>query len=415
MEEKFAAFIGLDWGDKAHSASLQEVGQERIDRYVIEQSAEAIQQWVLRLRRRFAGQKVAVMIERSNGALVYALMGYDFLVLYPVNPRALARYRDTFRISGAKDDVSDADLALDLLSRHYDRLDCWKPDRAELRALAILVEQRRKLVDERTRLTNRLQQWLKEYFPQLLRWFASTKDPVLWAFLKRWPTLQSAQRAHRSTIEKFLRKHKKRKVHTYSEQIAEAVPLTDDEAVLMAHPELAQIFAAQLQTLEKSIHHIDDKIARLFASLPQADFFSDLPGAGPALAPRLAAVFGSDPQRWTAHSLACFAGIAPITKQSGNTKIVSRRFACPTFLLQTFHEFAANSLPYCRWAHASYQLQRARGSGHHAAVRRVAFQWIRILTACWRNGTPYDEETYHRALKRRNSPVWNQLQENKNP
>ena len=412
--EKFAAFIGIDWGNQAHSVSLQEVGCDEVERGVLRQSPEAIRQWVLKLRVRFDGRKVAVMIERANGALVYALMGYDFLVLYPINPRALSRYRDTFRTSGAKDDVSDADLALDLLRRHYDRLDCYKPDIPEVRALAILVEQRRKLVNERTRLSNRLGQLLKEYFPQLIEWFAAVKDPVLWSFLQRWPTLQSAQRARSSTIESFLRKHRKRNVHHYPGKIKKAVPLTDDEAIALTHPELAQIIASQLQTNENAIRQLDNKIRDLFHSLPQADFFSSLPGAGPALAPRLAAVFGSDPGRWTAHSLASFSGIAPITRQSGKSNTVSSRLAFPTFLRQTFHEFAANSLPHCNWALASYQLQRAKGSGHHAAVRRVAFQWIRVLAACCRNGSPYDEQIYINALKRKKSPVWHQLQKLEN-
>ena len=57
------------------------------------------------------------------------------------------------------------------------------------------------------------------------------------------------------------------------------------------------------------------------------------------------------------------------------------------------------------WAKAYYQQQRERGKGHQAAVRALAFKWIRVLYACWRDRRPYDEAAYLAALRRRNSPL----------
>jgi hypothetical protein len=89
-----------------------------------------------------------------------------------------------------------------------------------------------------------------------------------------------------------------------------------------------------------------------------------------------------------------FSGIAPVISQSGQSKWVHFRWACPKFLRQTFHEFAAVSIQFCDWARAFYDKQRSKGKGHHAAVRSLAFKWIRILFACWRNRSLYDERQY---------------------
>ena len=89
----------------------------------------------------------------------------------------------------------------------------------------------------------------------------------------------------------------------------------------------------------------------------------------------------------------------------GKSKKVRRRYACPTFLRQTFHEFASWSIRYSEWARAHYQLLRDRGHKHHAAIRALAFKWIRIIFACWLRRVPYDEQVYIQALRDRGSPV----------
>lgn len=80
------------------------------------------------------------------------------------------------------------------------------------------------------------------------------------------------------------------------------------------------------------------------------------------------------------------------------------RFACPKFLRQTFHEFASCSLSKSEWAKAHYDhLRNDKGKGHQAAVRSVAFKWMRIVFRCWKDRKPYDEEVYLQSLRRRGS------------
>ncbi|MCK5194040.1 MAG: transposase, partial [Desulfobulbaceae bacterium] len=134
--------------------------------------------------------------------------------------------------------------------------------------------------------------------------------------------------------------------------------------------------------------------------------FDSFPGSGEALGPRLLCAWGTDRERYdSADSMQQYSGIAPVTKASGQSKMVIRRLACPKFLLQTFHEFANSSRRLSIWAQAYYEMLRERGKSHHTAIRSLAFKWIRIMYCCWQNRIPYDEIKYIQALKRTNSPL----------
>ena len=152
---KFTAFIGIDWADSKHDICLQAADSEQreFDRFA--HRVDRIEQWACAMRQRFGGP-IALALELSKGPLVYALQKYDFFVLFPINPSMLAKYREAFKPSRAKDDPSDAQLALDLLLHHRDRLNPLKPQSAQMRTLLYLVEQRRRLVGDKTRFTNRL-------------------------------------------------------------------------------------------------------------------------------------------------------------------------------------------------------------------------------------------------------------------
>ncbi len=113
QQEDFAALVGIDWSDEKHDICLMETGNRQIESAIVQQTPEAIDEWVAQLRARFHGRPVAICLEQSKGALIYALMKYDFLVLFPINPARLARYREAMTSSGAKDDPTDAHLLLD--------------------------------------------------------------------------------------------------------------------------------------------------------------------------------------------------------------------------------------------------------------------------------------------------------------
>src|SRR5687767_9061865 len=166
-DQSYAAFVGIDWADQKHDVCLKAAGSEEYEHSLMMHRPEAVERWARGLQERFAGKPIAVCLERARGPLVYALQRYKFLVLFPVNPSTLAGYRSTFCVSGAKDDPTDAELALELLLRP-EKLSVLRPQSAPMRKLEKLVEQRRMLVDEVHRVTNRMTASLKEYFPQVL-------------------------------------------------------------------------------------------------------------------------------------------------------------------------------------------------------------------------------------------------------
>src|SRR6267143_6068721 len=203
----FAAFVGIDWADAKHDVCLQAAGAAKRACCQLDHTPEAIDAWVTTLRTRFNGQSVAVCLELNKGPLVFALRKYDFLILFPLNPLTLARYREAWTPSRAKDDPTDAALQLALLLTHRDKLRPLNPQSPTMRALAQLVEHRRRVVGDTVRLTHRLTNTLKNSFPHALPWFQD-KDTLLFCdFLSRWPTLKAAQRARRSTLETCFRDH----------------------------------------------------------------------------------------------------------------------------------------------------------------------------------------------------------------
>ena len=168
--DEIAAFVGIDWADGEHEVCLMVAAGGPPERSCLKQSPEALSEWAHALRDRFGGRKIAVAIEQRKGPLIYALMSYEWLVLYPVNPKSLARYREAFSVSNAKCDQTDAELLMEMVRSHRDRLRVWLPEDEDTRLLQMLVEERRRVVDQVTRLTNRLTSVLKEYYPQALEW-----------------------------------------------------------------------------------------------------------------------------------------------------------------------------------------------------------------------------------------------------
>lgn len=407
---QFAAFIGLDWADQKHDLCLSVAGSGQVEQAVLEQSAEAIEQWACRLRERFGGRPVAICLEQSRGALIYALMKYDFLVLFPLAPARLAKYREAVTSSGAKDDPTDANLLWDYLVRHRDRLLPWKPDGPLTREIALLAEARRDAVNLRTMLSNQLTAVLKTYFPQALPLVGeSVHTPMACAFLMKWTTPEQLTRARPQTVREFYYAHNCRSEKRILERldaIDNLSPLCTDPAIIHSSVMKVQMLVAQLRPLAKSIVSYDRQLEKLVKQHPDAALYVNLPGAGDALAPRLLAAFGEDRSRMDSPcAMQSLSGIAPVTRRSGKRCTVQRRWACAKFLRQTFHEFAHHSRYQSTWAKAFYDSQRAKGKGHHAAVRALAFKWIRILFRCWKTRTPYDEPTYLNALRQRNSSL----------
>jgi hypothetical protein len=231
----FAAFVAIDWADKQHDLCLCDTASGQREKSKLKQSPEAISEWATQLRARFGGQKVAVCLEQSRGPLIYALLKYDFFIIFPVSPKTMAKYREAFTPSRAKDDPSDAALMLELLMVHRDRLRQWRPDSEQTRTLQLQVEHRRRLIGDRTRISNRMTALLKAYFPQALGWLPDLRTNLACDFLLRWPSLEALKGVRRTTLLKFFCEHnsvRKQKLEERVCSIRESVPLTTDRAVI---------------------------------------------------------------------------------------------------------------------------------------------------------------------------------------
>jgi transposase len=407
---EYAALVGIDWAAEKHDVWIWDAATGQGRHRVVDHTPEALGAWLSELQAEYPAQRVAVCLEQSRGALIHALMGHAFMVLYPINPVTLARYREAFSPSRAKDDPSDARLLAEILQCHRDKLSAWMPDDEQTRTLSLLTEERRKAVNLGTKLVLRLQTALKMYFPQAIEWAGGNLNtPLACDWLLKWPTIEAVQKTKPHTIRSFYYAHNCRRpdpIEARLEAIATAKPLTQDAAIITAYQMTVQMLARQLRALQASIAEYDRQIAALFRQHPDAFLFQGLPGAGAALGPRLLAAFGTQRDRYAAaKDIQTYTGIAPVIERSGKQEWTHFRWNCPKFQRQTFHEFAKNSIPYSAWAKAHYELQRSRGKKHSAAVRSLAFKWIRILHRCWKDRIPYDEARYVRTLQQRGSPL----------
>ena len=408
LETSIRAWIGIDWADEKHDVSLYDVASGKQESFIVRQTPEALQQWLGELRSKYEGGYVAVVLEQGRGGLLNALTGCEFLVLYVINPKSLSSFREAFYGSGATSDPVDAELLRDMVRQNPSRFRAWRPDDVLTRSLRLLTEGRRDLVNESTALTNRLTALLKGYYPQALAWVGGLDTAWACDFLEQWPTLQALQRSSHRQILRFYEKHPRASVDLKQQlkQFHEARALTQDEAVLESSALMVHALVSQLRLLLTSIAAFDRKIAAIFSQHPDRPIFESFPGAGAALAPRLTAAFGTDRDRFQAATeMQELAGIAPVTEKSGKKSFVHWRYACPKFVRQTFQEFADHSRRWCKWAKAYYELLRQRGKSHNAAVRALAYKWIRILFRCWKDRQPYQDEIYTKSLFEHGSPL----------
>jgi transposase len=405
-----AAYIGIDWADRKHDISLYDCQHQTWSHTTIQSTPQAIADWVSQLRKQYGEAQLLVGLEQKRGPLLYALCQYDNLVLVPINPRTVANYRKAFQPSRAKSDPIDAKLIVELMQRHSDKLDIWVAGCPKHRELRQWVESRRMLVGEKVRLTNRITAALKSYYPQVLDWFEDKHTIAFCEFLEQFPNLESAQAATSEELKQFFRTHhiiRKATIQRRTQQIQEAgPPLTQDRAIIQPAQALTQGLVVLLKVVLQQLIEFEAQIELLFASLPDAELFRALPGAGPHLAPRLLAAFGEDRSRFDcAQSFMSYIGIAPVKEESGKKHWVHWRWSCPIFLRQTFVEWVDHARMHSAWSQAFYKQQRLAGKSHQKAIRALAYKWGRILWRCWQDRVPYNEEKYLSALRRKKSTL----------
>lgn len=403
---KYAIVVGIDRSDKELEVAMR--GPEgSCEVETVSTRPEALKQWWEHLRETHPGGQIAVGFEQPARALLAFFEFKADVDVYALNPSSIWGYRQSLRVSRAHTDSTDAACIAGFLCLHHAELRVHQPPNALARQLQLCCVSRRKLVDSRTALTNRLQAILKDYFPAALDLFSEdVYRPLNVALLRRWPRLSDLKAASEAELRGFFKEqgsHSETRMQQRLLVIANAVALTENEVII--EPNVLQVLCLldQIEALNKGVLEHDRHIRKLMQQNKRAALFTKLPGAGPAYAPRIFAAFAAHaPNCEDAAAMASLVGMAPVTEQSGNMRRVYRRLRCDRFLAQSFHEFATESWKYSRWAKAFVKHHQAEGKPYHSIIRKLAVRWIRILFRIWQTGEPYDEQKYINSMLKRN-------------
>ena len=403
--EEYSAYVGLDWSCDKHDFNVSIPEQKLNLNGIVPNDGSEVRSLFMEIQKKASG-KIAVCLEQARGPLFNVLAEIPGVSIYPTNPVTLARLRKAFTPSGAKDDVRDAVLARELVEHHRSHLRKKESEDELTQRLDLLSRARRDLVDERTRLSLKLRDILKQYFPQVLGLFEDIYSPACLAFLERYSDLVSAQASTDEELFNFFLSHRCRRRSTNESRIKilrTSEPMLKSRAVIEVCSLHSKALCTQLKTLNQSIADFDKEIETQVSVHEDYPIFASLPEAGAVTVARIISAFGTKRTRFKSAKdvVNCF-GISPIKIQSGRTEVICARVAKSKFLHQSIVEWAARTVASCSWARAFYRKQRAKGKNvtHRIAVRSLAFKWCRILFHCWKNKTAYDEAVHIKNLAR---------------
>ena len=416
---KLAWFAGVDWGSQKHQACVLDAVGKVLGERAFEHGGQGLAEmadWLLSFASGEAGEagEVGVAIETPRGPVVESLMERGFAV-HSMNPKQLDRFRDRFSPAGAKDDRRDARVLASALRTDphcLRQLEPTDPKVIELREWSRLRED---LTRERTRLANRMREQLWRYYPQFL---AAIDDDVAtpWALdlWRRLPTPTAAQRVREATLARVLKQHCIRRTDAATLRGRLRAP-----AIRVA-PGTAEAAAAHIRLVTERLALVNrqlaharsqlDLLVRQFAEAapaedPNASAETDpgpskepadaaillsLPGIGTGVLATLLAESSDAVRRRDYHALRCLCGVAPVTRRSGKSLIVSRRLAAHDRLRDAAYHWARVAAQRDPASRAKYQALRSRGHGHARSLRSVADRLLNVACAMLRDGACFD-------------------------
>ena len=388
---------GVDWARDDHAVAVVDAGGQVLERFTIGHTAAGIRDLVLRLAK-LRSREVA--IERPDGPVVDALLEAGLTVVV-ISPNQLKHLRSRYGSAGNKDDRFDAFVLADTLRTDRARLHPLVPDSPATVALRAVCRARKDLVAHRVALANQLRAHLQRAFPGAVGLFADIDSPISLHFLDRFDCQDRADWLSPKRLAAWLASV------GYCGRVAPATlharlaraprGATGSEGAAQAH--VTRALLATLVTLVEQIKVLSEQIDEQLALHADAHIFTSLPRAGIVRAARLLAEIGDCRARFpTPDSLACLAGVAPSTRQSGKHRAVGFRWAADKQLRDAVCDFAGDSIRGNPWAADLYRRAITRGHHHPHAVRVLARAWLFVIWHCWQNGTAYDP-AQHRALQ----------------
>jgi transposase len=388
---------GVDWARDDHAVAVVDASGQVVERFTVAHTAAGIRDLVLRLATLEAHE---VAIERPDGPVVDGLLEADLTVIV-ISPNQLKHLRSRYGSAGNKDDRFDAFVLADTLRTDRARLRPLVPDSPATVALRAACRARKDLVAHRVALANQLRAHLQRTFPGAVGLFADIDSPISLRFLARFDCQDRAHWLSPNRLAAWLASVGycgRVAPSTLHARLASAPSgVTGVEGADEAH--VTRALLAALTTLVEQIRVLSKQIGEQLALHPDALIFTSLPRSGTVRAARLLAEIGDCRARFpTPESVACLAGVAPSTRQSGKHRAVGFRWAADKQLRDAVCDFAGDSCRANPWAADLYRRAIARGHDHPHAVRILARAWLFVIWHCWQNGTPYDP-AQHRALQ----------------
>ena len=393
-------YIGLDWGDRLHPVHVGDEEGKKVKEMKVQESPEGLAEigrWLD--ERKAEGIELWAAIEKPAGRIVDFLLDHGVEV-YPVNPKAVDRVRDRYRMSGSKSDAFDAYVLAQFLRTDHAHLRALRPSSEKAQELKLLSRDQRRVGHHKTRLLNQLTTTLKEYYVRPLEVFEDLETEIALDFLQQYPTPAHLSALKRKQFNRFATTQ-----HHLSKQRCEELweklqkpQLGVPEHVVRAKAQLLEVLIEQLRASIKAVKIYHHKVESFFASSPAAEFAKTLPGGkSGTLVAAIWAELGDAQGRWeSSRHLQAEAGAVPVTKASGKSRVVHFRFACNKHLRYSMYWFSFVSLNQSEWAKLYYRGQRDKGHNHPQALRALGAKWLKIIFVMWRDHKPYDEN-YHLA------------------
>lgn len=388
---------GVDWAKDNHAICVVDADGEPIERFTVAHTKTGLARLVSVLQRH---QVSGVGIERPDGPVVDALLAAGVTV-YVIAPAQIKALRQRYGSAGNKDDRFDAYVLADTVRTDRRRLTPLRRDTDPTTGLRQLCRARKDLIAHRIAVANQLRAHLSIALPAAVDLFTDIDSPISRKFLARFPTQDQVDWLTAKRLATWLRANHysgRTDPDVLHQRITEApYGATGEHGQTLAV--IAHAYLATLATLMDQIRALTDHITAALDTHPDKKIFTSLPRAGTVRAARLLAEIGDARGRFpTATALACLAGVAPSTRQSGSVEVVSFRWAVDKQLRDAVCDFAGDSRNANPWAADLYAKARARGHDHPHAVRILGRAWIDIIWKCWTTNKPYDP-TQHRALQ----------------
>ena len=390
-------FAGLDWASKTHAVCVVDATGKVRAQFEIPNTGKSFTGLIKRLvKLNVAG----VAIERGDGPLVEAMLDAGLNVSV-ITGRQVKNLRSRYSASGAKSDPNDAYLLADVLRTDWRRLKFLTLDSDATVVLRSLTRTRKQLVENRTALLNQLAAELERVFPGAIGLFAELDSKVAVAFLRRYPTHQSASRLSAARLDAFLRRISysgRQPVTALLDKLQQAPDASISNEQAEGRANSIKALLTVLESVREQIKELEAEITERLETHSDGHIFTSLPRAGKGVrAATLLAEIGDDRSRFgDEEDLAALAGVAPVTKASGKLHTVGFRYTADQKLRNALTDFADDSRHASPWAKDIYDRARARGKTHPHAVRILARAWIRIIWRCWQDSVPF-EPARHRA------------------